>query len=144
SIVAFAIAYSFLAGLWKIPFLGIGFIREKTIDFFDISFIIFASSLSGILFTLTKQSTSKLGATCGSLIAGLISAACPACQGITLIALGGTVAAVRFEWLIPYLGLVKIVSLLVLLLAILLVANTSYTKTCLSCSVGNQKTRKNI
>ncbi len=139
SALGFAIFYSFLYGLWKIPVIKFGLVRMTEIGFSDIMFLVLVPLMVGTLISLLKYKADDgsglaTGGTGGTL-AGVVSAICPTCQGITIAALGSTIGAVPLEPLIPYLGLLKMVSVLVLSLSLYLTAQGIYTKTCLACEV---------
>ncbi|MDI6721386.1 MAG: hypothetical protein QMD85_03280, partial [Candidatus Aenigmarchaeota archaeon] len=137
-IIAFFILYSFLYGLWQVPFLQLGVVRVSEITIIDILFVILISSMAGLLVSLLRfRMDDKAGpglGGAGGMFAGFVSAICPACQGITFAALGSTFA-IPLAFLIPYLWILQIATIFVLGLSLYLVSNSIYTKTCISCNM---------
>ncbi len=131
------IIYSFLYGVWKIPILDFGIARMSRITILDYLFLVMVSLAVALLLTLGKREKSMklthdsraLG-TGSSTLAGVISAACPVCQGITIAALGGTILNIPLGFLVPYLGFIKVGSLTLLGLAIFFKADSLHTRTC--------------
>ncbi|MBI4170964.1 MAG: hypothetical protein HY514_04665 [Candidatus Aenigmarchaeota archaeon] len=139
SILAFGILYSFLYGFWQIPAVQFGFVRMAEITVIDIVYVALISVMAGLLVSLLKYkvddaSGSKLGGL-GGVFAGFVSTVCPACQGITIAALGSTVAAIPLGFLVPYLWILQIITIFILGLSLYLTSNSIYTKTCISCEV---------
>lgn len=134
--VAF-IVYSFLYGVWKLPFLDFGIARMSGVTIFDYLFLLGVSLAVALLFTLGKREKAlnlrhdsrTLSAGSGTL-AGVISAACPVCQGITIAAFGSTLFNVPLGILVPYLGFIKVGSLALLGLAVFFKADALRTRTC--------------
>ncbi len=136
-----AAIYSFLYGLWKIPFIGFGIYRDSLVGAGDYLFIFGSSALISLFVLLWRherknhiQSNAAVGVTSGG-IAAFAAGICPACQGIALVALGTTFLNIPTTNLIPYLGIIKIVSLGALSLAVYLKADSVYTKTCKACLI---------
>lgn len=139
SALGFAIFYTFLYGIWKIPGIKLGLVRMTEIGASDVLFLTFVPVMVGALISLLKYKADDgsglaTGGTGGTL-AGIVSAICPTCQGITIAALGSTIGAIPLGPLIPYLGLLKMVSILILSLSLYVTAKGIYTKTCLACEV---------
>ena len=141
-----AILYSFLYGLWKIPAIEFGINRLSAVGILDYLYLILISALAGLLFTLFKygrMQSVKSGSTLaggGGLFAGIVSTVCPACQGISIAALGGTVAALPLASLVPYIGLIQFITVFILGFALYLKANSIFTQTCISCNLGRSET----
>jgi len=131
------VIYSFLFGLWKIPFLDFGFTRMSAVTFGDYLFLLAIALFIALFFTLAKyemqqhlrHDAQKMGKSSSALL-GIFAATCPACQGITIAALGSTIFAIPLGFLIPYLGFIKVASLALLGLAVFFKADSLYTKTC--------------
>lgn len=139
SVAAFAVLYTFLFGLWKVPGIEFGFTRMSEITAFDIFYLILISSMAGALVTLVRHKiaeakTSKL-TTSGSVFAAFVSAVCPVCQGVTIAALGSTIAFLPLAFLAPYVWLLQLVTIFILSFSVYLTSNSIYTKTCTSCVV---------
>ncbi len=132
--------YSFLYGLWIIPFLNFGIMRMSPVTFFDYLFIFLLSLITASIVSLMKYESrqkmkSKSFASIGAAAVGFISTVCPICQGVTFIALGSTIANIPLGPIIPYLGIIKLASVGLLLLALYLRMDSLYTRTCLSCKI---------
>lgn len=141
SATLFGILYSFLYGLWKIPIVDFGINRFSSVGTLDYTYIILISFITGLMFSLIKyeriQSTKsgfKAGAG-GGLFAGIVSAICPVCQGISIAALGGTIATLPLAFLVPYIGLIQFITVFILGFALYLKANSIFTQTCVTCKV---------
>ncbi len=139
STIGFLVIYTFLYGVWKIPIIQFGLVRMSEIGASDIMFLALVPVMVGALISLLKYKADDgsglaTGGT-GGTFAGIVSAVCPSCQGITIAALGSTIGAIPLGPLIPYLGLLKIVSVLIISLSLYVTAKGIYTKTCFSCEV---------
>ena len=135
------VLYSFLYGLWKIPIIEFGINRFSTVGILDYLYLVLISVLTGLLFTLFKyerlqsiKSGSKLAGS-GGLFAGIVSAVCPVCQGVSIAALGSTVALLPLAFLVPYIGLLQIVTIFILGFSLYLKADSIFTQTCIACKV---------
>lgn len=135
------VVYAFLYGLWRIPFIGFGFDRMSEVSSLDYLFLVLSSLLVASLITLIKyeriqkfSSSSKSAAFSGSL-AGVVSAICPACQGITFVALGSSIFNIPAGPIIPYLGVIQLVSVGLLFLALFLKSDSIFKNTCITCSI---------
>ena len=133
--VGFFALYSFISGFWLFPGIGFGFVRMTNIQWFDILYVVLVSALAGLLVVLLKYKSDgikseKRFAGIGGFVAGIFGAACPACQTISLAALGSTFFAIPLGPLIPYLWVFRIVGLLALTIGSYLVLDSIYTKTC--------------
>lgn len=133
----FSVFYTFLYGIWQIPFADIGFNRAEGAIVFDYVYIVSITFLSSVLMTLIKYERSenlvveKRFFAIGGILAAFVSAVCPICQGIAIFAFSGTfVAALPLAFLIPYLFLIQIASLAILLIALYLKINSIYTLRC--------------
>jgi len=131
------LVYSFLYGVWRIPFVDFGIDRMSAVTFGDYLFILAVAVFVAVLITLGKyekdaqlKSESKYFGKFGSVITAVFAAACPVCQGITIVALGSTLAAIPLGFLVPYLGFLKVASLAILAMAVFFRADSVYTKTC--------------
>ncbi|MBI2148916.1 hypothetical protein HYU23_04500 [Candidatus Woesearchaeota archaeon] len=143
-LLVFAIAliiYSFLYGVWKIPVVDFGINRMSPITLWDYLFIFTTSLIIATMIILIRHE--KISQVKSSLafsntptaIAGVVAAVCPTCQGIAIIALGSTVFNIPFGPLIPYLGIIKLVSFGLLLLVLYLKMDSIYNDTCISCKI---------
>ncbi len=144
------VLYSFLYGLWKIPFIEFGIYRDSAVGISDYLFIFGISVFVSLFFTLwrheKKQKTANselaVGVTGGG-VAGLVAGICPACQSVGLVALGTTFFSIPTAFLVPYLGLIKIISIGLLILVVYIKANSVYAKNCKFCIVQKPK-KKNV
>ncbi len=136
--VAFGILYSFLYGLWLIPGLGFGFTRTSAVTPFDGLYLAIIIIMSGSLAVLFKHKiktgNSRFGGV-GGVVAGFAAAACPACQGITLVALGSTVAFLPLGALSSLIWVFQLIAIFILWISLYVTANSIYTKTCITCKV---------
>ena len=144
SAILSGILYTFLYGLWKIPVIDFGFNRFSAIGVLDYAYLLLITAITGLMFALFKfernqsiKSGSKFIG--GGFTAGIVSAICPVCQGITITALGGTIAALPLAFLVPYIGLIQLMTVLILGFALYLKANSVYTQTCITCKVPKRK-----
>ncbi len=144
--VAFSISlifFSFLNGLFLIPFLEIGFGRMAEVTVFDYLYLTFSSILIAVLVSLFFYQRNELTKTfdSGNLVgtgstslAGFLAAICPVCQSVSLAAFGATVLAIPLGPLIPVLGFLKFFGLGLLGLSVYIVSNNIYKKTCTACA----------
>lgn len=143
--ISFGILYSFLYGLWKIPVIEFGFNRFSAIGILDYAYILLISTFTGLIFSLMKYEKNKRVnldsklAGGGGALAGIVSAMCPVCQGITITALGSTVTTLPLAFLIPYIGLLQLMTVLILGFALYLKANSVFTQTCITCKIDSQR-----
>jgi len=142
---ALFVVYSFLFGLWKIPVLGFGINRLSAVGFLDYLFLFGTSSLIAIFVVLWRherksqvQSLATVGVAGGGL-AALLAGICPVCQSIGLVALGTTFLNIPTTFLAPYLGILKTISIGLLVLAVYLKTESVYTKTCKACIISPKK-----
>ncbi|MEK6873004.1 MAG: hypothetical protein AABW90_03250 [Nanoarchaeota archaeon] len=147
--VGFLVVYSFLYGLWKIPFIGFGINRMSSVGLVDYFFILGVSAFVSLLFTLVSYernqyhtNSNKVLGTTGGGFAAFVAGICPACQGIALVALGSTLLTIPTAFLVPYLGVLKTLSLGLLVLAVYVKADSIYTKTCPACLTSPENTNK--
>lgn len=145
SALGFAVFYTFLYGLWKIPVIQFGLVRMTEIGASDILFLGLVPVMVGALISLLKfkadDGSGLASGGTGGTLAGIVSAICPTCQGITIAALGSTIGAIPLGPLIPYLGLLKMISVLIISLSLYVTAKGIYTKTCFACEVLPQAER---
>lgn len=141
SLIIALIAYTFFYGIWRIPFLDFGLMRMSPVTLSDYLFIGFTSLVVALLVAFIRYEiihsikTGKALSRIGVGVAGFASAVCPVCQGVTLIALGSTIGNIPLGPLVPYLGLIKLVSVGLLLLALTLKVDSTYRKTCITCKI---------
>jgi len=140
STVLSLIVYSFLYGIWKIPFLNLGINRTSEIVMNDYLFLILISVLLSLLIALIyyEKKNALVLASSGGFI-GLLSAICPVCQSIGIVAFGSTLLNIPTAFLVPYLGFLKLASVLLLVLAVYLKIDHIHGNTCKTC-----KTKKSI
>ncbi|MBI4095985.1 MAG: hypothetical protein HY438_03935 [DPANN group archaeon] len=145
SALAFGILYSFLYGLWRIPAIDFGINRMSAIGITDYAYLFMVTAAAGLMFALFRyervqntRSGSKAGLG-GAALAGIVSTVCPACQGIAIIALGSTAASLPLAFLVPYIGLIQMMTVLILGFALYLKANSVYTRTCITCKIDAKK-----
>jgi len=138
--VVFGILFTFLYGVWRLPLLDFGFTRMSEVGFLDWVYISAITVMSSALMVLMRHKvkiskrSSKLGGV-GGVFAGFVAAACPACQGITLVALGSTLAFLPIGALSSFVWIMQLVALFVLWISLYMVSHSIYTKTCLSCEI---------
>ncbi len=130
-----AVILSFLSGMFLIPVIDFGFMRMSQFAITDVLFILASAVLFGGILTLfkyksTELKTDKKSGAFGS-IAGAVAAICPACQGINLIAAGGTLASLNTSFLVPFLPALQAFSVAALAFGFYSTANSIYTRTCL-------------
>ncbi|MBI2056650.1 hypothetical protein HYT91_00140 [Candidatus Pacearchaeota archaeon] len=142
------IVYSFLFGLWKIPVLEFGIYRMSAAGIWDYLFIFGTSVLISIFVVLWRherkikaQSFTAFGVAGGGF-AAVLAGICPVCQSLALVAFGATFLNIPTAFLTPYLGILKIVSMGLLILVVHLKANSIYTKTCKFCLIQDSKKGK--
>lgn len=140
SAILFGILYTFLYGLWKIPVVDFGINRFSAVGILDYTYLLLIIVFTGLMCVLFRyernqaiKSGSKLSGG-GSLLAGVVSTICPVCQGVSIAALGGTVAAIPLTFLVPYIGLIQLMTVLILGFALYLKVNSVYTQTCIACA----------
>ncbi len=144
----FLFLYTFLYGFWRIPLLDFGISRMTAFGVSDYLFVLFISPLLALFVALFRyerknkfsrlSSASTFGGLGGS-IGGFIAGICPMCQGIVLVAFGGTLFNIQTAALIPYLGVIKIVSFGLLLLAVVVKADSICKQRCLACEILTRK-----
>jgi hypothetical protein len=141
--------FSFLYGMWQIPFVDFGINRMTAITFIDYAYVLVVGLFLAILFVLGRYEQSMrfssesrfLGKTSG-IFAGLVAAACPVCQGIVLVALGTTLLTIPLGILVPYFNFLKVVSLALLALAVFFRADSIHTKTCIGVKMTKNTSKK--
>ncbi len=146
----FAIIYTFLYGLWKIPIIQFGINRTSEVGFVNYLFVFVISILMSVFIVLWKHerkhkitSASSVGSTGGGF-AGVVSAICPVCQSIGIVGLGSTLLNIPTAFLTPYLGILMILSVGILVLAVVLKADSIYTKSCRSCVITTKRKTNSI
>mgnify|MGYP001565614904 CR=1 FL=1 len=131
----FFVLYSFFSGFWLVPGLNFGVVREVAIEWFDVAYVILVSVFAGLLLAFLKykaddvKSNAGLAGAGGATI-GFFAATCPACQAVSLTALGTTFFSLPLGPIIPYLWVLRIASLFILGFAAYLAADSAYTKIC--------------
>lgn len=137
----FFIGYSFLYGLWKIPVINFGINRDSIVGVLDYLFIFGISVLASLFIGLwrheikTNIQSNKIAGIFGGSTAGLLAGVCPACQSLGIVALGTTFLNIPLAFLIPYLNILKIISIGLLILVVYIKADSIYTKTCKACLI---------
>ena len=127
--------FAFLYGMFRIPFLDFGIVRMQPINIVDIFYITVASTLIGVMFALFQYKSSIVpisskGTGIGSFGAGFFGALCPACQTISVAAAGSTIFALPLAFLVPYVNVIRLLSILLLVSSLYFITNTLYIKTC--------------
>ncbi len=133
--LGFFVLYSFLSGFWLIPGIDFGVVRNVPIKWFDVVYVVLISVFTGMLLALLKYKADEIKsdrklAGLGAAATGFLAAVCPACQAASFAAFGATFFSIPLGPLIPYLWLLRTVSLAVLVLATILVLDNIFTKTC--------------
>ncbi|MBI2004316.1 hypothetical protein HYS72_02515 [Candidatus Pacearchaeota archaeon] len=90
---------------------------------------------------IKAQSFTAFGVAGGGF-AAVLAGICPVCQSLALVAFGATFLNIPTAFLTPYLGILKIVSMGLLILVVHLKANSIYTKTCKFCLIQDSKKGK--
>ena len=140
SAIIFGVIFSFLYGIWRLPVIDFGFTRMSEVTALDWVYLLAITLMSGILITLIRHKiksapkTSKLGGL-GGIFAGFVAAACPVCQGITIAALGSTLAFIPLGALSSFVWVLQLVALFILWISIYLTSVSIYTKTCITCEI---------
>ncbi len=141
SFVLLFVVYTFLYGIWRIPLVEFGINRSSEVGYIDYTYIVSIASLSSLLITMIKyERTEKLQsgakfASIGGAVAGVVSAICPTCQGIAILAFGGTIASLPLTFLVPYIGLFQLITIMILALALYVKADSIYTEKCIGCNI---------
>ncbi len=137
AVAVFALVYSFLYGLWLVPGLGFGFMRMAAVTALDVVYLAAASVLSGLLVVMVRQKMRGQKGLSGvaGVAAGVTATLCPVCQGVTLLALGSSVAFLPIGALSPFVWMAELVSLFLLWMAFYLTAKGLYTNECIGCAV---------
>ncbi len=145
--IVFGVLFTFLYGLWKLPLLDFGLTRMSEAGFLDWIYISAITVMSAALMTLLRykvkvsKGSARLGGV-GALFAGFVAAACPACQGITLVALGTTLAFLPIGALSSFVWVMQLIGLFILWVSLYMVSYSIYTKTCITCEVKPTKEKK--
>jgi len=136
AILLSAVALSFLAGMFLIPGIDFGFMRMSPFAITDVLFIAASAIIFGGLLALYKYKSQELktekNSSAFGAVAGAVAAICPACQGIILIAAGGTLASLSTSFLVPFLPALQALSVAALAFGFYSTANSVYAKTCLA------------
>ncbi len=138
--VVFGVLYAFLYGIWKLPLVDFGFTRTSEVGLLDWIYISAITAMSAALMTLMRykvkasKGSSRVGGV-GGLFAGFVAAACPACQGVTLVALGSTLAFLPIGALSSFVWVMQLVALFILWISVYMVSYSIYTKTCITCEI---------
>ena len=137
SFILFLLLFSYLYGLWNIPFVDFGIVRMTAVTLWDYLYLAFVSLFLSVLLTLGKyekiirlQGGSKYLGKSSGIFAGLVAATCPVCQGIVIAALGSTILTIPLGIITPYIDFFKVASAALLALAVFFRADSIYTKTC--------------
>lgn len=139
--------YTFLYGLWRIPVIGFGIDRMSAVGVLDYAYLFLIALLTGGLFALFRSgktqniASSKIAAG-GGFVSAIFAGVCPACQGIQILALGSTIMSIPLAFLVPYLGLLQVVTIFILGFGFYLKANSMYVQTCLGCNAGTKAEHK--
>ncbi len=148
TLISVSIVYSFFYGIWRIPVIGFGVNRMDAVGLWDYLFIFVTSVLISIFVVLWRherknkiQSLTTAGVAGGGLTA-VFAGICPVCQSLGLVAFGTIFLNIPTTFLIPYLGILKTVSIGLLGLAVYLKADSVYTRTCKACLVPFAKNKK--
>lgn len=144
SFIAAGILYSFLYGLWIIPVIGFGINRMSEVGIIDYAYLFLISLLTGALFSLyrfekTQNMKSSKLAGGGGFASAIFAGICPVCQGIQILALGSTVVSIPLAFIVPYLGLIQIITIFLLGFAFYLKADSVFTQTCTTCKADINK-----
>ncbi len=138
--IIFFVVYSFLYGIWRIPVVDFGINRMTEVGIVDYTYLLIISILTGTIVSLFKFEkmqnikSSKLAGG-GGFAAAIFAGVCPVCQGIQVLALGSTIASIPLVFLVPYIGLIQIITIFILGLSLYLKSNTIFNQTCIACKV---------
>ncbi len=144
------VLFSFLYGMWRIPFIDFGIVRMTPIAIADILYLLATISLLAVLITLLKY---RIGAVplkakgtggASGLLAGFISAVCPVCQTLSIAAAGSTILSIPTGFLIPYVPIIRMLGLALLTFGLYSVAYSLYVKTCPYCKIDTKIESKGV
>ncbi|MBI4010203.1 MAG: hypothetical protein HY361_03375 [Candidatus Aenigmarchaeota archaeon] len=144
------VLFSFLYGIFRIPVIDFGIVRMTPISISDVVYLIVTVSLLGILITLLKYKTdavsmkAKGSSGFSGFLAGFIAAVCPVCQTLSVAAFGATIASIPTGFLLPYVDLIRLASLVLLSFGLYSVAYSLYVNTCPYCKIDIKSTIKKI
>ena len=136
--IIFGAIFSFLYGAWRLPVIDLGFNRMSEANFIDYAYIFAVTVMSAALMTLMSHkvklssSSKKIGGA-GGIFAAFVAASCPACQGVTLAALGTTLVFIPLGALSAFVWIMQLVALFILWISVYLVSSSIYTQTCITC-----------
>lgn len=146
ALIAFLLLFGFFYGVYTMPVIELGFIKEDSIGFLDYGYIMLASILSATVVTLLKMGKGAKSINSGAPFAGVgvlsgsFGAVCPACLGVNAL-LFGSVFSVTLAPLMPYLKYIKLGSLGLLLAGVWIAAKSSALNnaSCGSCEVAGKR-----
>lgn len=135
-VLASWVVYSFLYGLWKIPFVEFGIDRMSEVGTIDYAYLLVISLLTGVLISLGRfekaQGMKSSSAEKAGFLAAFFGGICPACQGIQVLALGSVVLWIPMEFLVPYIGLMQVMTVLLLGFALYMKAGRVFNQACIT------------
>src|SRR3989338_9869400 len=138
--LGFLVVYSFLYGLWQIPLINLGINRMNEASFFDYFYMLGVTALVSVFLVIwrlenkeNKKSNNYAGAVGGGF-AAVIAGVCPVCQSLGIIALGSTLLTIPTAFLVPYLGIVKTLTVGLLGLAVFVKADSINKGECEMCA----------
>lgn len=126
-----AVLLAFISGAFLIPQIDFGFMRMSPFSFGDVIFaVVSAILIGGIVALYSYKFGTKFSekAGFGAGIAGTVSAVCPACQGVNIVASGSTIASLSTAFLVPLIPFIQFASLVLLGFGFYATANSIYTK----------------
>ncbi len=144
ALIAFLLLFGFFYGVYTMPVIELGFIKEEPNGFLEYGYIVLASILSATIVTLLKMGKGAKSINSSAPLAGIgilggsFGAVCPACLGINVL-LFGNIFSVTLASLMPYLKYIQLGSLGLLLAGVWFAAKSSL---CNSCSTGRAEKKR--
>lgn len=144
ALIAFLLLFGFFYGVYTMPVIELGFIKEEANGFLDYGYIMLASVLSATIVTLTKSAGAAKSINSSAPFAGIgvlggaFGAVCPACLGINALVFGN-IFSVTLASLVPYLKYIQLGSLGLLLAGVWFAAKGSL---CNSCGTGRAEKKR--
>ncbi len=139
--LGFLVVYSFLYGLWKIPVINFGINRMTEASFLDYIYVFGVTALVSVFLVFwrhenkeKKKSNNNYAGAAGGGFAAVIAGVCPVCQSLGVVAVGSTLFNIPTAFLVPYLGIIKTLSVGLLGLAVFVKADSINKGECEMCA----------
>ncbi len=145
ALAAFLLLFGFFYGVYIMPVIELGFIKEEPNGFLEYGYVALASIFSAIIVTLLKSAGAAKSINSSAPFAGIgvlggsFGAVCPVCLGVNALVFG-SIFSVTLASLMPYLKYIQLGSLAFLLAGVWLAAKGSLCDSRGSCkSVGKRR-----